>query len=274
MLGPETVSMTPPSDERAPAQAAILLIGDELLSAKVRDENGYFLAKMLRRRGIRLRELCIVPDQMPAIGAALLRLAEEVEILFTAGGVGPTHDDLTLAAIARAVGRPLERHPAMAARLRAHYGPELTEGALHMADLPSGTQLLADEGWPVLRLDLRHGRTRVYILPGVPGLLQLKIEQLEALPDELPQGEGWHQCLVHTTLEESQLAPHLDAVVAAFPDVEIGSYPRWSPAADGTLGYHVRVTLEVSRDRAERAELARQALLAAIPQPRRLAAEP
>lgn len=265
--------MTPPSDERAPAQAAILLIGDELLSAKVRDENGYFLAKMLRRRGIRLRELCIVPDQTDAIGRALLRLAEDAEILFTAGGVGPTHDDLTLAAIARAVGRPVERHPAMAARLRAHYGPDLTEDALHMADLPSGTQLIG-EGWPVLRLDLREGQTRVYILPGVPGLLQLKIEQLEALPGELPLGEGWHQCVVHTTLEESQLAPHLDAVVAAFPDVEIGSYPRWSPAADGTLGYHVRVTLEIPRSRAERAEAARRTLLAAIPQHRHLAAEP
>lgn len=258
--------MTSPSDSYVQAVAAILLIGDELLSAKVRDENGYFLARMLRRRGIRLRELCIVADDIEEIGAALLRLAGNADIVFTAGGVGPTHDDRTLAAIAHAIAAPLQRNPAMAARLHKHYGPNITEDALRMADLPAGTQLLADEGWPVLRLDLASAGARVYILPGVPGLLQLKIEQLEALPGELPRGEGWHQCLVHTTLEESQLAPHLDAVVAAFTDVEIGSYPRWSPAPDGRLTYEVRVTFESLQRHAARAEAARRALLALIPQ--------
>lgn len=253
--------MTSPS----PAQAAILLIGDELLSAKVRDENGYFLAKMMRRRGIRLQELCIVGDRIPDIGAGLRRLAERADLVFTAGGVGPTHDDLTLAAVAAAVDRPLQRHEGMAARLRTHYGPGITEDALRMADIPVGTQLLADEGWPVLRFDLPPRPTRIYILPGVPGLLQLKIEQLEALPGELPMGEGWFQCLVHTTLEESSLAPHLDAVVAEFPDVEIGSYPRWSPGRDGTLTYYVRVTFEAPRSAAARAQAAQKALLASIP---------
>jgi len=266
--------MTDQPSDRAVPQAAILLIGDELLRAKVRDENGYFLAKMLRRRGIQLRELTIVPDRIEAIGSALLRLAEGADILFTAGGVGPTHDDMTLAAIAAATHRPLQRNPAMAARLHAHYGASITDDALRMADLPAGTQLLADEGWPVLRLDLAEGKTHVYILPGVPGLLQLKVEQLEALPGELPRGEGWHQCIVHTSLEESHLAPLLDVVVAAFPDVEIGSYPRWSPRADGQLAYHVRVTLEAPRRQADRAEQAARALVASIPPASRLDAAP
>ena len=238
--------------------AAVLLIGDELLSGKIRDENGHFIAKLLRRRGVRLVEVSVVGDDVDAIGRALLRLCEAADVVFTSGGVGPTHDDVTLAAIAAATERPLTRNGPMEAQLRKHYGERISAAALSMADLPRGTQLVAEQGWPVLRLGLEG--TVVYILPGVPGLLRAKLEHLEALPGELPQGEGWHLALLHTTLDESKLAPHLDALVEAFAEVEIGSYPRWARSDEGRIRYHVRVTFEAPAALAPQVEAARDEL--------------
>ncbi len=231
-----------PTHSPAPQTAAVLLIGDELLSGKIRDENGYFLAQFLRRRGIKLAEIATVGDDRVEIGLALRRLAAKADILFTSGGVGPTHDDVTLEAIAEATARPLERHPELEASLRAHYKERINPAALAMADVPRGTQLRAGGGWPVLRLDVEEAR--IYILPGVPGLLRSKVEQLEQLEGELPQGDGWALRLLHSTLDESKLAPILAEAEAAYPKVAIGSYPRWARQADGTIDYHVRLTFE------------------------------
>ncbi|MCH9685153.1 MAG: competence/damage-inducible protein A [Deltaproteobacteria bacterium] len=249
----------------APA-GAILLIGDELLSGKIRDENGWFLAKMMRRRGIALVEIRTVSDRVEHIGEALGQLLAQAPLVFTSGGVGPTHDDRTLEAIAQATGRPLQRNAQIEGELRQHYKDRLTPEALTMADLPEGTVLRAGPGWPVLRLDVDQPQpARIYILPGVPGLLRAKVERLEHLPDELPQGEGWHLATVHSTLEEAKLAAMLEDILAQFPGVEIGSYPRWSREEDGSVRYHVRVTLEGPRSAAQRVELAREALRQALP---------
>lgn len=252
--------------------AAVLLIGDELLTGKVRDENGHVLAKLLRRRGIRLVEICTVGDGLDEIGGALLRLCARAELVFTSGGVGPTHDDRTLEAIARATGRPLVRNAEMEAQLRLYYGERITDAALRMSDLPAGTLLRAMPGWPVLRLDL--AQTRVYILPGVPGLMRAKLEHLEAIDGELPQSEGWHLQLLHTSLDESRLAGLLDAVVAAFPGVEVGSYPRWSRSADGKIHMHVRVTFEGPRGAASSIDAACERLRQTLPDGTLLEAEP
>jgi molybdenum cofactor synthesis domain-containing protein len=264
-----------PRPTEAPARAAVLLIGDELLSGKIRDDNGYFLAQTMRRRGIALVEIRTVGDDIAGIGHALLQLVGKASIVFTSGGVGPTHDDRTLAAIAAATGRPLTRHAELEAQLRAHYGARINEAALRMADLPEGTQLRAGPGWPVMRLDVDEPRSaRIYILPGVPGLLRAKVERLESLPDELPRGTGWHLEDLFTTLDESALARHLDAVVAGFPAVEVGSYPRWTRGEDGRVSYHVRVTLEGLAAAADQVAAARAALVAALPADQILAEAP
>lgn len=258
MPTPHAVTTTGRAD--APA-AAILLIGDELLSGKIRDENGHFLARVLRRRGIRLVEITVVGDAEEAIGEALLRLVERAPLVFTSGGVGPTHDDRTLSAIATATQRPLERNEQMEQLLRTHYGERITPEALTMADLPRGTSLRALPGWPVLRLDLQAPHVaRIYILPGVPALLRAKVEHLESIDGELPLAEGWHLVLLHTMLEESKLAPKLDALVASFPMVDIGSYPRWTRDEGGRVRYHVRVTFETPLEHAESADAARERL--------------
>jgi molybdopterin-biosynthesis enzyme MoeA-like protein len=180
--------------------------------------------------------------------------------------VGPTHDDRTLAAIAGAIDRPLVRDREMERQLRQYYGDRINDAALAMADLPEGTLLRALPGWPVLRLDLETPRPcRVFILPGVPGLLRAKVEHLEALEGELPEGGGWHLALLHTSLDESRLAPVLDAVVAEFPDVMIGSYPRWTRGEDGRIRHHVRVTFEAPAAAGVSADRARDRLRAALP---------
>ncbi|MBV1857626.1 MAG: competence/damage-inducible protein A [Nannocystaceae bacterium] len=255
-----------------PPTASLLLIGDELLSGKIRDENGHHLAKALRRLGIAFVEMVVVGDREAAIGEALLRLCERADLVFTSGGVGPTHDDITMASIAAATGRKLQQHPEMAVSLRTHYGDNLTDAALAMADVPEGTVLRGSRGWPVLRLDLDRptdpATSRIYILPGVPSLFRSKIEHLEAQEGELPRGQGWHLALLHTTLDESELAPHLDALLAKFGaprgPLEIGSYPRWARADDGSVDYHVRITFEAPRAAAALADQARDELASVL----------
>lgn len=259
-----------PSELPARPTAAILLIGNELLSGKVRDENAWYLSQVCRRRGLALREIAVVPDELPAIGDALVRLLRSVPLVFTSGGVGPTHDDLTIEAIALATGRPIVRNAEMETILREHYRERLAEHALRMADVPTGTLLRALPGWPVMRLDLAAGSplgagrdplgqdARIYILPGIPALLRAKIEALEQLADELPLPHEWSLVELHTRLEESSLASSLNAVVAEFPDVEIGSYPRWDPDEHGRLRVEVKVTFEAHLP--QRAVAARDAL--------------
>jgi molybdenum cofactor synthesis domain-containing protein len=251
--------------------AGVLLIGDELLTGKIRDENGHFLAKVLRRRGVRLIEMAVVGDTEQAIGDALMRMLGRASLVFTSGGVGPTHDDRTLAAIASATGRRLRRNQQMEHLLREHFAERLTPAALSMADLPEGTSLRALPGWPVLRLDLSVPSEssgsprdcRIYMLPGVPPLLRAKVEHLETL-DELPMAAGWHLAMLHTDLEESALAAKLDALVTAFPAVEIGSYPRWGRDDGGRVRYHVRVTFEAPAAHAASADAARDRLAAML----------
>ncbi|MCA9654083.1 MAG: competence/damage-inducible protein A [Myxococcales bacterium] len=264
----------PPAERAPPPRASILLIGDELLSGKIRDENGWFLIQMLRRRGIALVELRMVGDGIDDIGRALQDLLTRAPLVFTSGGVGPTHDDRTLEAIALGTGRPLVRHPEIEAELRAYYGERLTPEALTMADLPEGTVLRAGPGWPVLRLDLHQPQpSRVYILPGVPGLLRSKVERLESLPGELPQGEGWHVAMLHCTLEESAIAARLEEILERFAGVEIGSYPRWTRGEDGRVSYHVRITFEGPATTAAHIDRARDALAASLP-PEAIIADP
>src|SRR5512138_2970306 len=135
--------------------AALLVIGNEVLSAKVTDENGPFLARRLRDLGIRLAAIHTIPDEVEEIAATLERVRSRCTWVFTTGGVGPTHDDVTLGAVARALGRPVTRHPRLAETFRAihrqhHAGEEIPEAALRMADVPEGTRLEGDPDYPTL----------------------------------------------------------------------------------------------------------------------------
>src|SRR6185503_9517286 len=132
--------------------AGIVLIGDELLSGKVDDENARFLIAELRALGVQLQRISVIPDVLDEIAATVRDFSSRFDHVFTSGGVGPTHDDLTMEAIARGFGVQVVRHPELEQLLRAHFGERLLTRDLRMADVPKGAQLLYGEtpSWPVI----------------------------------------------------------------------------------------------------------------------------
>lgn len=234
-------------DLPAPKTAAALVIGNEILSGKIEEKNLAVLARFLREHGIELRRAEFVLDDIAAISRATRELAAGHDWVFTSGGVGPTHDDVTVAAVAHAFGVQAVIQPELRAMLEQHYGERLTEGHLRMALAPEGATLeaTADVKWPVLRL------SNVWMLPGIPEIFRMKVA---VLAERLPRGTAYLSLSVTTHREESDIKPLLDAVVAAFPDVDVGSYPKWAGSqttAEGGQepGYRTKVTFD-GRDHA------------------------
>lgn len=232
--------------------AALLVIGNEVLSAKVTDENGPFIARRLRNLGVRLVAIHTIPDEVDEISAALERVRARCTWVFTTGGVGPTHDDVTLGAVAKALGRPVIRHPRLAAAIRAiharHHAEELPEAALRMADVPEGTRLEGDPDYPTLVVE------NVVMLPGVPEFCRFQFERFAAALAAPP----FRLACIYLRVGEGPIAAALDLVVRDHPTVEIGSYPRFDGA-----DHRVKLTVE-SKDEAS-VVAARDALLAALP---------
>jgi molybdenum cofactor synthesis domain-containing protein len=222
---------------RSARNAAALLIGNELLSGKIPDGNLFPLAGMLRARGIRLVRVSMVEDDRAQIKDELNRLRHGVDLVVTSGGIGPTHDDVTIEAVADAFGVDTTVHPQLAEMLRDFYRERLTEDHLRMALVPQGAELCygQDGHWPNVVMG------NVWLLPGIPELFRARL----AILREHVEGETqFHSRAVLLQLEEVDLKPALDRVVAAHPLVEIGSYPKWFDVA-----YKTRITFDGS-DRA------------------------
>ena len=226
-------------------RAAILLIGNELLSGKVDDENARYLTRELRALGVTLARVEIIPDDAADITESVRALAARHDVVFTSGGVGPTHDDVTLAAVGAAFGMPVARNSELEGLLRAGIGPTLHERDLRMADVPTGARLEYGPGGP-MAVPGRSGRSwpvvvvnNVWILPGVPSIFRRKFESVR----ELFRAPPIHARAVYSRESEGPIAGALDDVVAAFPSVEVGSYPHLE-APD----YRVKITLD-GRDR-------------------------
>jgi molybdenum cofactor synthesis domain-containing protein len=213
------------------ATAGIVIIGDEILSGKFAEENAAFLIGELRALGVGLRRVTMIPDELDDIAATVTELARRFDHVFTSGGVGPTHDDLTMAGIARGFGTEVVRHPELERRVRAYWGEALAEPNLRLADVPAGAELVygKDQIWPVVAY------RNVYILPGVPALFRRKFIDIR----DRFRAEPIAVARVYVDADEGQIAGDLDAVVAAHPAVKIGSYPRFSER-----DFRVMVTLE------------------------------
>lgn len=213
------------------ATAGIVIIGDEILTGKFADENAAFLIGELRVLGVDLRRIVVIPDELDDIAATVPELAARFDLVFTSGGVGPTHDDVTMAGIARGFGTRVVREPVLEQRVRAYWGTKLAEPNLRLADVPEGAELVygRDQVWPVVSY------RNVYILPGVPALFRRKFvdirDRFRAVPVTVAR--------VYIDADEGQIAGELDVVVAAFPAVRIGSYPRFTER-----DFKVLVTLE------------------------------
>lgn len=231
--------------------AGILIIGNEILSGKVVDTNSAFLARELRGLGVSVRRILTIPDELDEIAAAVADFHAQYDVVFTSGGVGPTHDDVTIAGVARGLGRRVIRHPQIEQRLREFYKEKVNEARLRMADVPDGTELIVDGrlGFPTLRCE------NVYILPGIPEILEQKFHALR----ERFAASPYFLRVIYTREGEGSIAEHLNATVAAFPDLLLGSYPKI-----GDPEYAVKLTLESKdRDCVERALVHLLGLLAA-----------
>ena len=200
--------------------AALLVIGDEILSGRTQDRNIAQIASWLNLQGIRLAEVRVVPDRIEKIAAAVNALRAENDYLFTTGGIGPTHDDITVEAISAALDVPVIIHPRARAILEAYYETRggLTEARLRMARVPEGAELIENpmSGAPGIRLG------NIFILAGVPHIATV---MLEALSGTLEGGLPLLSRTLGCWVAESEVADLLGAVERAHPGCQIGSYP-------------------------------------------------
>jgi molybdenum cofactor synthesis domain-containing protein len=199
--------------------ACILIIGNEILSGRTQDANLAFLARGLDGVGIRVREARVIGDDATAIITTLNTVRHTFDYVFTTGGIGPTHDDITAQSIADAFGVPLILHPEAKLLLETHYPPgHLNEARMRMAMVPEGAALLPN---PISRAPgFQIGN--VYVLPGVPSIMQGIFKQLKY---RLRGGEKMLSRSLSCHLGEGTLARELGALQSRYPDLEIGSYP-------------------------------------------------
>lgn len=239
--------------------AGIIIIGDEILSGKVQDSNSFFMVKELRTRGVEVRRICVIPDDTHEIAREVRMFSDIFDHVFTTGGIGPTHDDVTIEGIAEAFGVK----PVIDGRLRdlldKFYSGNLTPERLKMAEVPEGAELISDE---ILTFPLIRFRN-IFIFPGIPELLRKKFRAIENLFDE----PALLLKKVYLDEYESDVAPLLNEVVRDHHDVKIGSYPFVD-----NRDYRLMVTFE-SPDQ-ERLNSAVTHLLSRLPKERVVGVEP
>ncbi|GGB45079.1 molybdenum cofactor biosynthesis protein [Tistrella bauzanensis] len=208
-------------DAGAPRTAAILVIGNEILSGRTQDVNVRMIATKLAPAGIRVVEVRVVPDIEDEIVGAIHALTARADYLFTTGGIGPTHDDITAAAVARAMGVALIRDPEAERRLTAYYPPEkLTPARLRMANVAEGATLIDN---PVsIAPGFRIGK--VHVMAGVP---QIAAAMMDNIVPTLTGGAVTRAVTIAIDGAEGEIAQPLGEVQARHPQVEIGSYPAF-----------------------------------------------
>ena len=210
--------------------AAIVIIGDEILSGRTQDKNVTQIAQWLNVQGIRLAEVRIVPDVEEKIVKAVNELRAENDYLFTTGGIGPTHDDITVDAIAAALGVPVVMHPEAEAMLIRYYekvGGELTEARMRMARVPEGAELIPNpvSGAPGIVVG------NIYVMAGIP---HITAGMLEGLTGKLEGGNPLVSVTVGAYSPESEVSEMLREVMAAHPETAIGSYPFFKEGRSGS----------------------------------------
>ncbi len=216
------------------ATAALLVIGNEILSGKVRDTNSAFLAVELRKLGVDLERILTIPDEIDLIARETKHMSEQYDYVFTSGGIGPTHDDMTMDGIAKAFDRQLETNQSMIDRMARYSDKPLNDAMKKMAIIPTGAEILDVGGlwFPVVVVE------NVHIFPGIPELFEKKFA---SIADRF-SGVPFVLCKIYVRENESDIADDLNALLKAFPDLMLGSYPRINEEH-----YRVMLTLE-SRD--------------------------
>jgi FAD synthetase len=235
---------------QAMPSAGILIIGNEILSGKVVDANSPYLCRELRALGVDVIRVVVIPDEIETIARDVRAMSDLYDYVFTSGGVGPTHDDLTMEGVAEAFSVEIEQNESIAGRIERAQGAVPNESQLKMARIPAGAKLIdsGDLWFPLVVF------RNVYIFPGIPELLRKKFEsirtQLQGVPFLLKR--------VFVTQRESDIAADLHDLLGEFPELLLGSYPRV-----GVEDFKVMLTLE-SRE-AGYLQRALDSLLARLP---------
>lgn len=199
--------------------ACLLIIGNEILSGRTKDANLAYLGAGLNEIGVRLTEARVIPDQPDVIVATLNEVRQDFDYVFTTGGIGPTHDDITAECVARAFGVPLIQNPEARAILESHYGPdELNPARLRMANTPQGAALIENPVSQAPGFQIAN----VFVMAGIPSVMQA---MFQAIKHRLSGGRPMLSDSVTAAMPESYLAPGLAAIQDRNPEVEIGSYP-------------------------------------------------
>lgn len=211
--------------------AAAVIIGNEILSGKVHDLNTPALIEMLAEVGVVLERVVVIADDLDAISSDVCACAAAYDHVFTSGGVGPTHDDMTMAGIARGFDVPLVRHPDLERIIKSHWRGRINDAAMKLTEVPEGSSVLVgpDEMWPAVCFH------NVFILAGIPKIFAAKLAAIRPRLDGTPVTVR----SVYLSADESSVAARLSEAVAEHPEVQIGSYPRMDDA-----DHRVRVTVE------------------------------
>lgn len=210
-----------------PPTAAVLVIGDEILSGRTQDTNTAYIAKFLGALGIDLCEARVVPDRQDEIVAALNALRSRYIYVFTTGGIGPTHDDITADAVATAFGVAIDYHPEVLAMLAARYRPgEFNDMRKRMARIPDGATLVKNSVSTAPGFQIGN----VFVLAGVPMIMRAMLEDIEP---RLERGAPVLVETVQTALPEGRLAAGLLRIQKDFPDLALGSYPYYREDGSG-----------------------------------------
>jgi len=234
--------------------ACLVIIGNEILSGRTQDANLAHLAKRLNDVGVRLMEVRVVPDVEETIVSTLNAVRPKFDYIFTTGGIGPTHDDITTASVAKAFNVPVIRHPEAERILRSHYTKDMiNEARLKMADVPEGAVLLDNpvSSAPGFRIG------NVHVMAGVPKIMQA---MLDAIIPTLKGGAPVLSLSLTTNLPEGTIAAGLTDIQNKYPDIDIGSYPMYQ-AGGGFSTTLVLRSPDAARNEAAAAEI--KALVAA-----------
>jgi len=212
------------ANEKKTVTAALIIIGNEILSGRTHDKNLPHIAKTLGEAGVRLTEARVVPDVEAEIIDAVNTLRRKYDYVFTTGGIGPTHDDITAECVAKAFGCKLIEHPEARRRIAertAAMGAELNEARLRMANVPEGATLIDNviSAAPGFRLE------NVHVMAGVPQIMRV---MLDSVKDTLVGGVRVMSKTVLCTLGEGTVASGLAALQKKYPEVDIGSYPQYN----------------------------------------------
>ena len=230
--------------------SGIVIIGNEVLSGKTQDINSHFFCAELRQLGVEVQKISTIPDEIEWIGAEVAGFSKRFDWVFTSGGVGPTHDDVTIDGIAHGFGLKVVRHPDIERRLRQRLGPDINEARLRMANVPEGAELLATEALfaPVVKIH------NVFIFPGIPSLLQDRFHSIKERFRDTP----YFLKNVYVRQGEGVIASLMNDLLARYPKLLLGSYPVLD-----TADYKVKVTLE-SKD-SDYLSQALESFLASLP---------